>query len=113
MRITLAPMINSMWHSDKEATCQCRYEFDPWVRKIPWRWSWQPTPVFLPEKSHEQRNLGGYSPWGHKELGMIERLSIYAQLDSIIGAQVFDTNTTACACEDVFGSDWHLCWESK
>ena len=26
------------------------------------------TPVFLPGKSHEQRNLIGYSPWGLKEL---------------------------------------------
>ena len=25
------------------------------------------TPVFLPEKSSGQRNLLGYSPWGHKE----------------------------------------------
>ena len=24
--------------------------------------------VFLPEKSHGQRSLAGYSPWGHKEL---------------------------------------------
>ena len=24
--------------------------FDPWVRKIPWRGKWQPTPVFLPGK---------------------------------------------------------------
>jgi len=23
-------------------------EFSPWVRKIPWRRAWQPTPVFLP-----------------------------------------------------------------
>ena len=29
---------------------------------------WQPTPVFLPGKSHGQRSLVGYSPWGHKEL---------------------------------------------
>ena len=29
-----------------------------------------PTPVFLPGKSHGQRSLVGYSPWGHKELGM-------------------------------------------
>ena len=28
----------------------------------------QLTPVFLPGKSHEQRNLVGYSPWSHKEL---------------------------------------------
>ena len=27
-----------------------RLSFDPWVRKIPWRRTWQPTPVFLPEK---------------------------------------------------------------
>ena len=26
-----------------------------------------PTPVFLPGKSHGQRSLAGYSPWGHKE----------------------------------------------
>ena len=40
---------------------------DPWVGKIPWRRAWQPTPVFLPGKFHEQRSLVGYSPWGHKE----------------------------------------------
>jgi len=32
------------------------------VGKIPWRRKWQPTPVFLPRKSHGQRNLAGYSP---------------------------------------------------
>ena len=41
--------------------------FDPWVRKIPWRKEWQPTPVFLPRKSHGQRNLAGFSPWGCKD----------------------------------------------
>ena len=46
--------------------------FDPWVGKIPWRRKWQPTPVFLPEKSHGQRSLVGYSPWGHKELDTTE-----------------------------------------
>ena len=43
--------------------------FDPWVGKIPWRRKWQPTPVFLPGKSHGWRSLVGYSPWGHKESG--------------------------------------------
>ena len=33
------------------------------VRRIPWRREWQPTPVFLPEESHGQRSLVGYSPW--------------------------------------------------
>ena len=37
--------------------------------KIPWRRKWQPTPVFLPEKSHGQRSLVGYSPWDHKRVG--------------------------------------------
>ena len=58
--------------SGQESTCQCRRcqrcEFNPWVRKIPWRRKWQPTPVFLHEKSHGQRSLVGYSPWGRKEL---------------------------------------------
>ena len=46
--------------------CHCRrHRFDPWVRKIPWRRKWQPTPVFLPGKSHGQRSLVGYSPWGY------------------------------------------------
>ena len=36
-----------------------RRGFNPWVGKIPWRRAWQPTPVFLPGESHEQRSLGG------------------------------------------------------
>ena len=36
-----------------------RHRFNPWVRKIPWRKAWQPTPVFLPGKSHGQRRLAG------------------------------------------------------
>ena len=55
----------------KNLSAQCRRHkrcrLDPWVRKIPWRRKWQPTPVFLPRKSHGQRSLVGYSPWGHKE----------------------------------------------
>ena len=64
------------WLSGKESACQCRRckrcGFDFWVGKIPWRKKWQHTPVFLPGKFHGQRSLVGYSPWGHKELGMIE-----------------------------------------
>ena len=53
----------------KEYTCQCiRHRFYPWVEKIPWRRKWQPTPIFLPGKSHGQRSLAGYSPWVAKEL---------------------------------------------
>ena len=56
------------WLSGKESTCQCRRcWFDLWVRKIPWRRKWQPTPVFLPGRPHGHRSLAGYSPWGQKE----------------------------------------------
>ena len=30
------------------------------------------TPVFLPGKSHGQRSLEGYSPWGHRQSDMTE-----------------------------------------
>ena len=55
----------------EELTCQRRRhkgcEFEPWVKKIPWRRAWQPIPMFLPGESHEQRSLVGYCPQGHKK----------------------------------------------
>ena len=48
---------------------------DTWVRKIPWRRAWQPTPVFLPGKLQGQRSMVGYTPQGRKELDMTDRLS--------------------------------------
>ena len=41
----------------------------------PWRRKWQPTPVFLPGKSHGQRSLAGYSSRGHKESDTTEQLN--------------------------------------
>ena len=40
-----------------------------------WRRKWQPTPILFPGKSYGQRSLVGYSPWGHEELDMTERLN--------------------------------------
>ena len=41
--------------------CRCRKcRFSPWIRKIPWRRKWQPTPTVLPGESHGQGNLVGY-----------------------------------------------------
>ena len=55
---------------------QCRrHGFSPWVGKIPQRRKRQPTPVYLPGKSHGQRILAGYSPWGCKESDTIKRLT--------------------------------------
>ena len=41
----------------------------------PWRRKWHPTPVLLPGKSHGQRSLVGYSPWGRKDLDLIDQPS--------------------------------------
>ena len=73
------------WLGGKESTCQCRERrFDSWVGKIPGRRKWQPTPVFLPGKSHGQRSLVGYSPWGHKESDTTEQLSNSNILDFLL-----------------------------
>ena len=42
----------------------------PGVKKLPWRRKWQPTPVFLPEESHDREDPGGLQPWGHPNLDL-------------------------------------------
>ena len=44
---------------------------------ISWRRKWQPTPVFLPGKSHGRKSLVGYSLWGRKDLDTTERLHFH------------------------------------
>ena len=52
---------------------RCRRSgFNPWVRKIPCRRAWQPTPVFLSGESHGQRSLAGCGPQGYEEVDMTE-----------------------------------------
>ena len=46
--------------------------FDPWVGKIPWRRTWQPTSISLPGESPGQSSLLGYSPWDGQELDTTE-----------------------------------------
>ena len=50
-----------------------RPEFDSWVRKIPWRREWLPTPVLLPREFHVQRSLAGSSLWSHKDSDTTEQ----------------------------------------
>jgi len=57
------PPPNTGRHAGRRRRCG----LDPWVRKIPWRRKWQPTPIFLPGKSHGQRRLMDYSSWDRKE----------------------------------------------
>ena len=52
--------------------------------RFPWRRKWQPTPIFLPGKSHGQRSLEGYNPWGLKELDTTWQLN-----NNILNARYF------------------------
>ena len=60
----------------RESACQCRshkrHGFNPWVRKVPWRRAWQPTPVFSPGEPWTEEP-GGLQPTGlRRELGVTE-----------------------------------------
>jgi len=69
----MATLVDFLGGSDGKASAQCRKPgFYSWVRRIPWRRKWGPTPVLLPGESHAQRILVGYSPWGRKESDMTE-----------------------------------------
>ena len=37
---------------------------------MPWRRAWQPSPVFLPGKSHGQRSLAGCRTWDRNRVGL-------------------------------------------
>ena len=64
------------WGSGKESACQCKRckgrWFDAWVGKMPWGRKWQPIPLLLPGKFHEQGSLAGYSTRGCKEPDVTE-----------------------------------------
>ena len=83
-----------------------RCGFDPQVRKIPWKRTWQPTPVFLPGLSLGQRSLAGYSPWGCKELDMTEQLSLHAPTGQ--GADTSLEQEQSEFLPKEIGFSWHL-----
>ena len=66
------------WGFKHQEICfQCkRSGLDPCIRKIPWRREWLPNLVLWPGEFHGQKSLAGNSQWGHKDLDMIERLSL-------------------------------------
>ena len=90
-------------HSGKESTWQCernrRWEFNPWVRKIPWNRKWQSTPVFLPGKFQGQRSLVGCSPWSHKESNTTaqhrQMITLYLTFEGGVADQSLNTRTEA------------------
>ena len=79
----------------KESACKYRrckkHGFNPWVGKIPCRRKWLSALVFLLGKSHGQRSLAAYSPWGRKELDMSEQLSLQFCLMSEAQGQAEDS----------------------
>ena len=70
------PKLPTYWLLRRHSLQCRRHGFDPCVGKISWSRKWWATPVFLSEKFRGQRILGGYSPWGCKQLDMTEWLSI-------------------------------------
>ena len=89
----------------KNPPASVRLKFNPWVRKITCRRKWQPTPVVLPGKSHEQKSLVGYSPWGHKESHMTD---IHVALTLPFGNRMVITDH----CGDYTASSFPLCQKS-
>ena len=65
----------------KNSTACRRHGFNPWVRDIPWKRKWQPTPVFLPGKSHGQSSLAGY--WAHGVAKSWAQLSVWAHTSAV------------------------------
>ena len=47
------------------------------VQEDPLEKGMQSTPVSFPGESYGQRSLGGYNPWGRKELDTTERLNTH------------------------------------
>ena len=67
------PKISSFFFliAGKSRLKKINYNYKEVVR-LTWKREWQPTPVCLPGEFQGQRNLVGYSPWGHKELDTTE-----------------------------------------
>ena len=45
-----------------------RHRFDLWVKKLYWGGNGNPLQYSCLKKSHRQRSLAGYNPWGHKSV---------------------------------------------
>ena len=110
--------LESLWQAvpggevGKERACQCRRPgFDPWVGKIPLGKKWQPTPVLLPGKFHEQRNPVGYSPWDSKESDMTKHTHTHTHTDmelvgrwKLVPLHPLVTSTFIEKCLEISGS---------
>ena len=102
------------WLCGKGSACHCRrcrrHGFDPWAGKIPWRRTWQPTPIFLPGEFHGWRSLVGYSTWGRKESDTTERLhfTYWSGLPFPPPGDVSDVSCTSCTGRWILHQMCHL-----
>ena len=58
-------------------------EFDPCVGKIPWRRTWQPTPVYLPGESPWTEEPGGLPSMGLQRVGHVYATNTFTSGKSI------------------------------
>ena len=63
----------------------------PELERYPGKKKWPRAPVFLPGKSHGQRNLAGYSPWDRKDLDTT--LQLNHNIFSVFGVSPFYTHS--------------------
>ena len=85
------------WLRGLSVCLQCgRPRFDPWVGKIPWRRKWQPTPVFLPGKSHGWRSLVAYSPQGRTETRLSDFIFTSLSRGGFPGSTVVKKSSHQC-----------------
>ena len=79
-----------------------RHGFDPWVGKIPLkkRMATRSLPVFLLGKSHRQRSLVGYSPWGHKGSDTTEHACIHHVFYKYPGGRLILLERVKCIIGD-------------
>ena len=92
--------------SDKELTCQYRRLkrpwFSPWVRKIPWRRAWQPTPI----QAHESTYKNGfcYFPRGGS-VRILGLLKPQTTRNLAVWNQISKNGTVNSCLEDLNDSD--------
>ena len=107
-----------------------RPRLDPWVRKIPWRREWQPTPVFLPGESNGQRSRRLQSmglqrdrteythTHTHSKLGEVawpERLIFRGPIWTLLQSSRQEIKNQFCGYSDEWGqgSYWLFSWTEE
>ena len=111
----------TIWHMLQIVpACQCRRpkrsRFDPWVGKIRWRRSWQPTPVFLPGEDHGQRSLGSqrvrhnWSNLAHRHANSRDNMSFRSSVKidqwgfRLVALWVRFSSCVTCESSDITGT---------